>query len=229
MRIASMRARLAQQGILGSLAYYFSRAAKVFFDDAEALFLDWAPPRFLQTSVSQADSELHLLPLSIHLLAVAAMEYEHDADTQEYLVRSASRLQSAEAEGYALVTAAGIPVHFCWVAPFEGFRMQGLGEVLKQPVAGAVLICDGWTPSSQRGHEHGARCAGMVAARKQASGKRQWTFSTDPDSTAELERAGFVPRFRMSRKKVLFFTFSRTTQMELKPGRGPAMDLYPAA
>jgi CelD/BcsL family acetyltransferase involved in cellulose biosynthesis len=229
VRIASVRARLAQQGILGSLAYYFSRVAKVFFDDAEVLFLDWAQSGFLQASVTQGGRELHLRPLSINLLAAAAMEYEHDAETREYLLRSANRLQSAAAEGYALVTVAGIPVHFCWVAPFEGFRMEGLGEALKQPAAGAVLICDGWTPRSQLGHEHGARCVSMVAERTQASGTRPWTFSADPDSTAEFERAGFVPRFRMSRKKVLFFSFSRTTQMELKPGRGAAMDLYPAA
>ena len=229
VRIASVRARLAQPGILESLAYYFSRVAKVFFDDAEILFLDWAQPGFLRDSVTQADSDLHLQQLSINLLAVAAMEYEHDSNTQEYLLRSVGRLQSAAAEGYALVTVAGIPVHFCWVAPFEGFRMQGLGEALKQPAAGAVLICDGWTPRSQLGHKHGARCVSMVAERTQASGKRPWAFSADPDSTAEFERAGFVPRFRRTRKKVLFFSFSRTTQMELKPGRGPAMDLYPAA
>jgi CelD/BcsL family acetyltransferase involved in cellulose biosynthesis len=229
VRIASVRARLAQQGILGNLAYYFSRVAKVFFDDAEVLFLDWAPTGFLQASVTQGESELRLQPLSINLLAAAAMEYEHDADTQEYLLRSAGRLQSAAEQGYALLTAAGIPVHFCWVAPFEGFRMQGLGEALKQPAAGAVLICDGWTPRSQLDHQHGARCAGMVADLTQASGKRPWIFSAAPDSTAELEREGFVPRFRESRKKVLFFGFSHTTQMELKTGRGPAMDLYPEA
>jgi CelD/BcsL family acetyltransferase involved in cellulose biosynthesis len=226
--IGSVRTRLARQGVLRGMAYYLSRAAKIFFDDAEVLFFDWVPQRFLQASFMQREGELRLLPLSINLLAAAVMEYENDAETREYLMRSAGRLQNAGAEGYALVAAGGVPVHFCWVAPFEGFRMAELGCALKAPSAHSVLLHDGWTPQAQRGNGHDdARCASMVAGLMVEKGKRPWMFSAAPNSIAELEQVGFVRQFSLVRKKKMIF--SRMEQLEFTDNNRRVMGLYPAA
>ena len=206
------------------MGYYFSRVRKAFFDNAEVVFFEWAPQRFLQ-----GDGELQVRPLSFDLLAAAAMEYESEPDTREYLFRSASRLQSAGAEGYGLVTVGGIPVHFCWIAPFEGFRMAELGCVLKQPSAHSVLLFDCWTPGSQRGRGHYGRCTSVVAGQVLERGQQPWIFSaaTNVSSVHGLEGAGFARRFSLVRKKR--WLLDRISALEIKDTGGPVMNLYPAA
>jgi hypothetical protein len=206
------------------MGYYFSRVRKAFFDNAEVVFFEWAPQGFLQS-----DGELQVRPLSINLLAAAAMEYESEPDTREYLFRSASRLQSAGAEGYALVTVGGIPVHFSWIAPFEGFRMAELGCVLKQPSAHSVLLFDCWTPGSQRGRGHYGRCTSLVAGQVLERGQQPWIFSaaTNASSVHGLEGAGFARRFSLVRKKR--WPVDRILALEIKDTGGPVVNLYPAA
>jgi CelD/BcsL family acetyltransferase involved in cellulose biosynthesis len=223
-RISSVRTRLAGQGIRGSMGYCFSRVRKAVLDCTEVVFFEWAPQGFLQSG-----GELQVRPLSINLLAAAAMEYEGEPDTREYLFRSASRLQSVGAEGYALVTVGGIPVHFCWIAPFEGFRMAELGCVLKQPSAHSVLLFDCWTPGSQRGRGHYGRCTSLVAAQVLERGQQPWIFSaaTNVRSVHGLEDAGFATRFSLVRKKR--WPLDRISALEIKDTGGPRMNLYPAA
>lgn len=225
-RFTAARVRFAERGILASAAYYSSRAVKTLFDDDEIIFFDWPRAGFLSNRLPENDSEVQLRSLSINLLAAAAMQYETDAATQDYLFRAAARLRSAESEGYALVTAEKIPVSIWWVAPFEGFRIPRLSQALKEPAPGAVLIFDAWTPASQCGSEYGWRAAGRLADFLQSSGRRAWTFSADSCAAPELERVGFVPRFSLQQKRRLFTTSSR---LELRDSRRPVMDLDPAA
>ncbi len=197
--------------------------ARAFSGGAEVSFLEWGGE-----AMAPAE-DLGVRPLSAKLLAGAAMRFEGEEDTLQYLLRSAKRIQSSGAEGFALVCADGAPVHFSWVAPFENFKMPELGRTLQEPAAGAVLMFDCWTPASQRGRGYFAQCTAWVAGLMLEKGKRPWIFSVAPNSTAGLERAGFVPRFTWSRKKKWFFIFSRAAHLELKRNSEPTMDLYPAA
>ena len=213
---------LRKQGIIGVVRNSASSVARVASGGPEIYFLEWvgaAPSPF-------PSQDVRVLPVSARLLAAAAMRYEGEPGTLQYLLRSAKRIQSGETQGFALVAADGTPLHFCWVAPFANFKMPALGQALLEPSPGAVLLFDGWTPTSQRGHGYFLRCTAMVAGLMLEKGKRPWIFRVAPNSTAGLERAGFAPRFTLARKKKLF---GRPAQLEIKPNREPAMNLYPAA
>ncbi len=199
----------------------FKASMTGIFSGVEISFLEW-----MGKGAASAE-DFSVQAISARLLAKAAMRYETEDDTLRYLLRSAKRLKSGEDEGFALVESDGTLVHFCWVVPFEGAKVPGLGQALREPAAGAVLICDGWTPGSQRGRGHEARCAGMVAELMQASGRCAWTFTAAGDSGSELQRAGFVARFSLVRKRKLFF--ASTSRLESSDSRRAVMDLYPAA
>ena len=217
--IVTGMAWLYRRGIWGLIREAGLRIAHAFSGGPEVSFMEWTGP------ATAATQDLGVLPVSAKLLATAAMQYEGEDDAVQYLLRSAKRMQSGEAEGFALLTADGTPVHFAWVAPFENFKMPELGQTLREPYTDAVLMFDCWTPASQRGRGHYLRCASQIAGLMIEDGKRPWIFSVAPNSTAGLQRAGFVPRFSMTRKIV----FGRTAQLQLKPNPEPAMDLYPAA
>ncbi len=212
-----------REGILGQMRNSGAWIARALSAGPEISFLEWAGMAMAQIE------DLRVLPVSAKLLAVAAMKCDGEDDTLQYLLRSAKRIQAGGAQGFALVTSDGTPVHFSWVAPFANFEMAELGQSLQEPSPGAVLMFDCWTPASQRGRGYYARCASMVSGLILQTGKRPWIFSVAPNSTAGLERSGFVPRFTLARKRKLFFIFSRTTKLERKPNSEPTMDLYPAA
>jgi CelD/BcsL family acetyltransferase involved in cellulose biosynthesis len=223
-QIAALRRRAAEKGLARCCRYYFSRYLHVLFGDTEMLFFECTAPQS-----HQPDVQFSLQPISIGLLAAAAMAYENQDDTLRYLLRSASRLQSGGGDGFALVAASGVPVHFCWVAPFEDFRMAELKQVLQEPAADSVLLFDCWTPLPQRGSGLYRHCISQVASRMLTSGKHPWIFSaaTNPSSVRGIERAGFVPRFSLVRKKRLLL--DRISKLEFKGSGGPVLDLYPAA
>ena len=220
--VAGIRS-LRHPGIVDRVRNPAVTAARSFSSGPEISFLEWmgAPP--------SPSEDLRSLPVSAKLLAAAAMHYEGDAGTLQYLLRSAKRIQSGQAQGFALVDAGGIPLHFSWVAAFANFKMPELGHALQEPSPGAVLLFDCWTPASQRGYGYFAGSASMVAALMVKNGKRPWIFSIAPNSTAGLERAGFVPRFTLARKRKLFFIFGSGAHLKLIPNSEHAMDLYPAA
>jgi CelD/BcsL family acetyltransferase involved in cellulose biosynthesis len=224
---AAGMAWLGRKGVWGVMRDASSRMARVLSGGPEISFLEWAG-----TAMTPADG-LRVEPVSAKLLAGAAMSCEGQSDALRYLLQGAKRMQSGGAEGFALVTAEGTAVHVCWTAAFENFEMPELGQRLREPTAGAVLLFDGWTPASQRGRGYDSQCAGRVAERMREKGKRAWGFRVAPDSTAGLERAGFVPRFTVARKKKRFFIFGGifggSAQLEVKPNGEPALDLYPAA
>ena len=157
------------------------------------------------------------------------MRYESEEDTLNYLLRSARRLQASGAKGFALVNAGGVPVHFCWVAPFEGFRIAELNQVLKEPTPRSVLLFDCWTPSAERGHGYYGLCLWLVASRALEAGQRPWIFSAAANvkSVRSIERAGFLPRFSLVRKKTLLF--DRISTLEFQGYPQPIMNLHPAA
>ncbi len=125
--------RLREIGITGLLARSCRRIWNSLFAFEEVLFFT-GPGRELDPKVS---GSLRLQPLNFELLGAAAMHYADEPVTLEYLMRTAQRLRSGDARGFALVTAEDAPVHFCWVKEFEGFQMAELDRYL----AGAVCRC----------------------------------------------------------------------------------------
>jgi hypothetical protein len=217
-QMSSLRAKVMRDGVLGSMRSWAVLARRRLFDNAEFSFLEGVMP----DSVLRG-AELQLHSLSMKLLAQAAMEYEQDGDTVQYLLRSAKRLQSGSAEGFALVNADGTPVHFCWAAPFEGFWMAELNRRLTEPTTNAMLLFDSWTPGLKRGRGFFTHCVSLVAARMLQSGRRPWIASTSTN-LGRIGCAGFVPRFAFVRKKKLFF--SRVEAFDLQHNM---MSLHPAA
>jgi len=127
------------------------------------------------------------------------------------------------------MTSAGIPTHFCWVSPFEGFRLAELQQTLTEPAPGSVLLFDCWTPQSQRGNSHYGHCIAEVARQMLAQGKRPWIFSAanNTNSLRGIEGSGFVPRFSLKRRTRLFI--STISKVSLEESPAVRMDLFPAA
>ncbi|HZP18350.1 MAG TPA: GNAT family N-acetyltransferase [Terriglobales bacterium] len=127
-------------------------------------------PHFIEVPVEigNPDPDLKLLPVSLNLLAEAAMQYEDDAETLEYLRRCAARLDDERTRGFVLTTRDFVAVHFCWTVPASRLRMPGL------PPDNSVLLIDPFTPVSQRGRRYEAQCASRIAANLRAQGKQLW-------------------------------------------------------
>ena len=161
-----------------------------------------------------------LVPLNWEILAAAAMRYSEDRATLNYLLRSAHRFRSAPHTGFALLGADDIAQSFAWVAPYEGFVLPEVKEVLRAPTLESVMIFDCWTPREVRERGLFGRTIGQVAARRSAEGKDVWIFSAaaDPASMAEIEGAGFRMQTSLVKRKVLFSTrTSRESQEAPEP------------
>ena len=170
----------------------------------EFIFYNWVDNQ--QEPRSEGSSEeLTLRPIDLEMLAIAAMSYENEEDTLSYLIRSARRLHSKTTQGLALIDAGNTPVHFCWVADFEGFEMKELKTRLSAPSQNAAMICNCWTPQSKRGREYFGTALSLAARHVAESGKAPWIFSagTDRLSRQSIERAGFEKRYSVICKKTL--------------------------
>jgi len=213
---------VARDGTAKAIAHYAGRAAETLIGTREVSFFECTNQRPSATILS-------LQPISNRLLARAVMEHAKDAQMVEYAIRSAERLTSGNASGYALTTEAGTPVHFCWVAPFEGFYLSELRQVLKEPAPNAVLLFDCWTPSALRGKGYYGGCIAAVANLMLAQGKRPWIFSaaSNASSLRGIEKSGFVPRFSLKRCQRFFLTTVSSSGLKTSPSS--EFDLYPAA
>jgi len=220
----SMRKKVLEVGTAGCLKFYWSRIVRSCSSVAEISFFEWTPRR-----EPPRDAKLTLQPLSLKLLATALMVYESDSGAQNYLTRSVRRLLQGGAKGFALVSDAGVPVQFCWVGDFAGFRVAELRRALTEPASGSVLLFDSWTPQSHRGSRHYGKCIALIAAHLLDLGKRPWIFSsaTDAASIHEIRQAGFVQRFSLVRRKTLLL--DRVSRVDSSDDRGLTMNLYPAA
>jgi CelD/BcsL family acetyltransferase involved in cellulose biosynthesis len=222
-QMSVFRKRIATTGFADSGRFYFSRFMRYFFNAARVYFFEWNAPQILDS-----DPQVSLQPLSIALLASAAMAYENEHEIVEYLLRSA-RMHSGGTEGFALINSEGVPVHFCWIAPFNGFRLDELGQVLQEPEVGSVLLFDSWTPPTLRGRGYYTQCISLVASHLLNKGKHPWTYSTAARSSSfrGIQRAGFVPRFSLVRKKRLHL--DRISKLEFTGTGSTMLDLNRAA
>jgi CelD/BcsL family acetyltransferase involved in cellulose biosynthesis len=209
---ASIRKTLAQigavqqgwkiKGVASFAGYIAARAANALDRTEEVHFYEWKERHSVPDA---AGDEFRLRRIDLTVLAAAAMVFENDPETATYLLRSAQRVHGSTEKqaGYALTDANGAPLHFCWLAPFEGFAMAELQTRLSAPAPDAELIFDCWTPQSLRRRGLYATAIAKLAEQVVASGRSAWIFSaaTNQTSVRAIERAGFVYRYSMIARK----------------------------
>lgn len=200
--ISKLKVRLRDSGLSGLLQWLCRRTWSSLFAFDEVLFFDWPGAG----EKCNEPSGLTLTRLDSDTLGAAAIRYADDATALDYLMRSADRLRSEGDSGFALITAEGTPVHFCWVRDFGGFKMAELDRTLNAPGANAVMIFDCFTPSAVRGHGFFADAIATLARQLHSEGKAPWIFgaATNPASLRGIKESGFRHRFTLGRKRFLF-------------------------
>jgi hypothetical protein len=152
--------------------------------------------------------------LDFDLLALAAIHYVDDQPTVDYLLRASERLRSAVQGGLAVVDGDGVPVQFCWIAEFEGFRMPEVDHPLRAPSPESVILFDWWNPPSMHDRSYCKTVLRKAAQQLRASGKSVWIYSASDREFphSELEELGFVKRFSLLYQRTLFRrVFDRST------------------
>ena len=200
----SSRKRVVEKGWGKTLSGAGQRLQRSIASHDEVLLFQWP----LQTNDS-APSE-GLVPLAWEIMAGAAMRYADDRETVDYLLRASARFRLSKG-GYALMGADGVAQHFAWVAPYEGFVMAELKEVLHAPSENSVMIFDCWTPRELRGRGLYGHMIVQLAQLLSAGGKDVWIFSaaTNRASVAGVEKSGFQVRASLLRRKLLAWANTR--------------------
>jgi hypothetical protein len=204
-RMSAWRNDLRAEGGLSLLVRLWRRATHLLFGRSEVFFYEW--PQGGRAG-AEHPSALQLRAVDGRVLADAVMQFDGDSETMQFLLRSAGRLSSQNVHGFALVTAEGEPKHFSWVADFEGFHMAELDHKLNAPFPESVLLFDCWTPHSERGQGYYGLAISRIAAQLKSQGKIPWIFSasTNLASVRGVEKAGFVRRFSLIRKRTLLWS-----------------------
>jgi CelD/BcsL family acetyltransferase involved in cellulose biosynthesis len=220
--IARTRRRFAEDGIQGPVAGGMKRVASLLNSCEEVLFYQWMGDRSAATRQVSWEG-LNLQPVDLETLAIAAMSYENEGDTLSYLLRSARRLHPNKGQGFALLDPDSTPVHFCWVASFEGFEMEGLKTRLSAPSQNAAMIFDCWTPQSKRGRGYFGIALSLVVRHVSQAGQEPWTFTAITNNSVRriTERAGFERRYSMICRKTL--AWQRVSKVAFD-GPGPTME-----
>ena len=200
-RVVSVREQTPD--VLALAGKTFRRVWSQVWSREEVVFYRW--PESRNAGAHAASNDFRLAPLDLNLLAQGAMRFSEDAATCTYLLRSANRFHSAVAQGFALVDPEGVPMHFCWVGPFDGFFMRELDTQLKSEVANADLIFDCWTPHAVRGKGHYSMAIAGLAHRLLSDGREPWIFSAASNhaSVRGIQQAGFERQYSRVRRKTL--------------------------
>jgi hypothetical protein len=187
------------------LHHLYGRCRDALFLQSEVYFFGWTQGKGLHGQ-DGAGRSLRLTPINLELLSLGATIYVNEQETLAYLLRAAARLRSGKNIGFALVGADGRPLHFCWVADFEGFYMSELEHTLTADSTDSVLLFDCWTPTSVRGQNYYSIAISKLASQLSALGKRPWIFSAavNLSSLRGVEKSGFVRRYSLIRKRMLF-------------------------
>jgi CelD/BcsL family acetyltransferase involved in cellulose biosynthesis len=202
-RIAGLRERFQRTGFWDALAWTIRRVGSSLFALEDVLFFEW--PEGGQTPKGSSNS---LCRLDSELLGAAGIIYREDPAALRHFVRSAQRLKSEQDQGFALITAEGMPVHFCWVRQAEGFEMAELDRILHVPSDQAVLIFDCFTPVSARGHGFFTEAIAALGDHLRSQGRHPWIFGAAKNQASRrgIEKAGFTYRFTLGRKRILFIS-----------------------
>ena len=202
-----VRARIRQDGARAFLREVARRTWHRLCGKDEVLFFEGLASKL---EFETENDPLALQPLTLDLLAQAAMCYLADQETLNYLLRAAQRLRTRTEQGFALLRQGGVPVHFAWVTGFEGFHMAELGRTLVSPSGEAKLIFDCWTPKDARGRGYYHQAISRLSTKICAAGYAPWIFSAAGNraSLKGIKKARFQYRFTLGRQR--WFGFSQT-------------------
>lgn len=223
----SLRSRLSRLGrffrrgsILGFLKNMKNVATSRLFGKIEISFFEYCGTNIPNCS----HKNIHIEPLTLGHLAVAAREYFGDPETLTYLIRAAKRLQKKDCEGFTVINGDGVPVQFCWAAKFAGFYMNELRVKLKSPEGGRLLLFDCWTPFAMRRQGFYTAAISNTAQALTESGHDVWIFSEVGNIASKkgIRHAGFSQRYSLSRRR--YFGIGRVVRSE----KNPSIDLQPA-
>jgi CelD/BcsL family acetyltransferase involved in cellulose biosynthesis len=200
----STRKRFQSEGWENTMVWAGRRLQNSIASAEQVLLFQWRADK-------EHDERPKLVPLTWEILSAAAMRYTDDRETLDYLLRSAGRFRANEHRGYTLLGQDGIAQHLAWVAPFEGFAMAELDEVLHAPSAASVMIFDCWTPCALRGQGLYALAIRRLAGLLFAEGKDVWIFSAAGNraSVAGIEKACFHRQGSLFRRKILWWRKTR--------------------
>lgn len=204
-RLRAVFERWRREGAKPTIAWATRQLLRTLWARDEVVFFEW--PNFAQMA-SEVSRNLRLLPLRLPHLAMAAMEYESDQDTLAYLIRAAKRLRSGSAKAFVLLREDGLPLHFAWAAPFDGFLCPELNTALHGP-RDATIVFDSWTPAilcNQGCREHSFP---LIAMQLKAEGKNPWTYAVRNDACSmhALETSGFERRHSLVYRRILGWVF----------------------
>jgi CelD/BcsL family acetyltransferase involved in cellulose biosynthesis len=195
--IAAQR-RIRKRGLPSTLVWVLSRMRRWIASREEVIF-------FETSLAADPRHDCAIVPVTHELLADAAMQSYEDEETLQYLMRAAMRLRKGKGQSFALIDANGRPVHFAWVAAFEGFFLSELNAIVDAPSANCVMLFDCWTPAASRGRGYYAQAVTQVARLLREQGKSTWIFSADSNvaSLRGLAKAGVQQRYALVRKRLL--------------------------
>jgi CelD/BcsL family acetyltransferase involved in cellulose biosynthesis len=188
--------RIQQTGIIATARYSIQRAVRPLASLDEVLLFE-SPE--LESPAAQVTA---LLPLTREHLVEASILNAGDANTLRYLMRCANRLATPGASGFLLQDELGRPIHFLWVADYDGFRLSEIGHILEPTSPSAAMIFDCWTPASDRGRGHYATAIRQAAANLRRECRPAWIFSgaKNVSSLRGIAKAGFAYRHSLIRR-----------------------------
>ena len=210
--LLAYRRRLREKGPIAVTRSLLARAKRIAYSRQEFRFFEWNDS--LSDPVGAQTCSLKLTTLDFDLLALAAIHYVDDQPTLDYLLRASERLRSAVQGGLAVVDGDGVPVQFCWIAEFEGFRMPEVDHPLRAPSPESVILFDWWSPPSMHDRSYWKTVLRKAAQQLRDSGKSVWIYSASDREFphSELEELGFAKRFSLLYQRTLFRrVFDRST------------------
>ena len=150
--------------------------------------------------------ESHVVPLSWEILAAAATRYSDEPETLDYVLRAARRLRCKKEAGFSCVGEKdGVARGFAWVAPYDGFMIPEIHQVLHSPSPESVVIFDCWTAGQLRDNGDFGTLIEQVAACVCAEGKDVWICSAaEPGRVAQIEKAGFHLQTSFVKRRAFF-------------------------
>jgi CelD/BcsL family acetyltransferase involved in cellulose biosynthesis len=199
-RLGAAQRRFRASGLRGFAAWGWKRLWTLLSSREEVFFYEWPA-----THAPELPDAFRLSRLDLETLAKAAIEFNGEEETCDYLLRSAQRVRAGRDRGFGLLDANGKPVHFCWVGAFEGFYMDELKVRIDAPTPNAVMIFDCWTPGPVRGRGYYAAAVALTAQRSIREGHAPWIFSAscNRSSVRGLESSGFQKRYSLVRQRTM--------------------------
>ncbi|HET9407613.1 MAG TPA: GNAT family N-acetyltransferase [Candidatus Sulfotelmatobacter sp.] len=195
--------RMPNQSLWASVKWLFRSAWNRALAFDQVHLFEWIP------QPADRASSVNLVPLSSELMGAAAIHYADDPNTMKFLMRSARRFRTETRRGFALLSAEGMPLHFCWVADFDGFEMDELDRRLESADKDAVMIFDCFTPPAARGRGYFAQTIAVLADQLRAEGKLPWIFgaAANESSLRGIRKSSFRYRYCLGRKRFLWVSW----------------------